>query len=327
MLLLQLPIVAFELGKIAVSSLTVAAIRYEGLQHHISYQLIHNSLAVNVVSGAAAVLLPALGLVLPPLAPLTVFAKWKSLLLFRLIVAILYHDIVWAFLAWIKYVKVVRQEVWAAADLDAWRRRAVAHSWSGMVVCALLLLVTRVSISLSYGTFDILTHPGVRHEALIFLTSVGASLLFTPWAFTLPPYLLMLCHARKKVSQVNVQQPQEEEEDDEIFGIYNPHAHPNPAGAWAVPVNGPAANYREEDDSARVLRMSVASLVLFAVSGVFKIVFPVFCAYGLLVDPDFPEERHVVASVVIKATEDVLDLIYVVHNCKKLLMKMVKSRL
>ena len=96
--------------------------------------------------------------------------------------------------------------------------------------------------------------------------------------------------------------------------------------AWVeAPPGGQAGNYREEDDSDRVLKTSLTSFTLFFILGAFKVASPVYHVSSLLRDPDFPGERHVTSAVTLRIMEDVWDVVYVTFTCWKLVKNLFRT--
>ena len=115
MLSLRVLAATCEVAKTGAASVVLASIRYEGLHHHISFHLLHDSLVVKIVFGGLWLGLQLVGLAVASFPPVSSFVVWRSVLIFRLTVGLLYGDIVWAFLAWIKYFKVNR-------TIDGWSK-------------------------------------------------------------------------------------------------------------------------------------------------------------------------------------------------------------
>ena len=322
---------ALETVKAAAMSLVPVSIHVNGLRAHIVYHLIHRSAQLKVVLSVLSVAGITTCLVLPGGEGTQLC---KSGLFLRLAVGAFHHDFTWAVLAWVRYVKVVRQDLWATADLALWRRRAEAAVWAAVTFVLVGVVPIRVGLAL-------IADPGVDVVGLRVMALVMVSVTLLAWVACLVPYLLLLKHVGMvRSADGGGSRDDVDSREETIYGIYNPsqlqnlqnqlhpqqynqHQHHIPT-AWAALPVGPV-NSNEQDDMQKVLSTSLTSLVVFFLLGIPKVSIHLYMMYGLSCEDKFPRLRHLDIFIAIKTVEGVLDCVFELYNCRNILTDMIKS--
>ena len=103
---------------------------HEGNTGHIYYSLMVNSLEVNMALGSLLLLFHVLTCTVAPLAALVTPSNMTNMVLLKVFSSVLFHDITWLLIAWIRFYKAARTSAWNSIDMDLWRVRGTLHNGS-----------------------------------------------------------------------------------------------------------------------------------------------------------------------------------------------------
>ena len=319
--MMLLIILVSEAFKIACSPVLIMAIRTEGVQQHIVYKLIHDSLVFTLALSLCWFLVFVSALAAHGFDSEASLFIWKTVLGQRLFYGTLHHNISWAIVAWARYTKVMRHDLWMGADLVVWRKRLVALAWTSLVLAIFLPVTFLLIVSVTYGSYDPNSSSTDEVRTYTIVPIIFPLVSSSPWIITLIPYILMVRHVLKRQNSVGQEERSTSSREETVFGIYNPHALPVPQQAWAEPVNIPVPQ-SEEQDHGKILSTSITSLLVFFILGLPKILMPAYFVYGGLTLENFPQYWHFDVTFYIKISEDVLNTLFVVFNCRNLVHKL-----
>ena len=241
---------------------------------------------------------------------------WKTLFGQRLFLGTLFHNITWALVAWARYVKVVKNGVWANLNLDLWCKRLVVTAWALLGLSIVLPSIYLVVLSHKYGSYNPNSTSKSEIRDYTLIPVIFPLISSSPWLLTLIPYVLMLYHVlKKKQSSVNPQEPESREET--IFGIYDPNVLPIPQ-AWIEQANNSTLQ-SEEQDHGKILSTSATSFIVFFLLGLPKVFMPAYFAYGGMMIENFPQLWHFDITFYIKIAEDELNMLFTLYNCRNLI--------
>ena len=312
-------VLAGEILKLVLSPIILLSIRSEGVKGHVSFNIIYSSIAFNIVLSSLWALAQFVAYFTPKLSS-HYEDLWKGTTLINLMLNVYYHDIVWVLVAWIRYTKVVRRDVWETIDMDLWRRRMFLLSW-GVLAFILGSLSALKSIELSLNGTGEMTSEEIK-EPVSFALLLMAFMFYgvAPWVLTLVPYMLILRFIREQ-SQNNASSNSEQSAGEEIFGIDNPQLQ-NVPHAWEgnhVPINS------EESEKDRVFSTSLISIVVFFLIGLSKVCVPGLWIYGFFFTEHYSNHEDITVSIIVSTVGDLLNLIFVFYNCRNLVANMVSE--
>ena len=209
--------------KVTASPIILYSIRSEGVRNHVSFSLIYQSLMFNLVLSGLWTLAQLVAFFMPSVY-IHYEEFWTGSTLIIIMLSVYYHDIVWAIVAWIRYVKVVRKDIWETVDMDLWRRRTTVSSWATLAFITLSLTVLSVVQTIFNGPGEVSNDDIKEPISMALLPMLFVFYGVLPWVITLVPYLLILRHLQR-LPRIEIESAQSVDSDGPNFVIFNPQLH------------------------------------------------------------------------------------------------------
>ena len=230
-------------------------------------------------------------------------------------------------------MKVALPATWQKVNVARWR------FWSSAVFLASLSVATLASISVGDKVLPL-------HNSLLNASQGNATGLekIVPgpaeangvfvWVIILLPYVIMMVRSKKEMAAEAEAVAEATAEavphsaaavEEPVYRIYNPSV-PGAVEAWLPEPVGSAVNISEEEDNEKVFRSSAISFTVLFGLGFLKwgsVAFA-FIVISLEVFADFILLMNIV--LVIQGLEALLNALFAMSSCKKLVRVTVKER-
>ena len=236
------------------------------------------------------------------------------------LVLILYNDVVWAIIAWIRYTKVVRQDLWHSMDMAVWRRKSVTFIYIVFAFLAFVSITIRISYILMAGSLDIAEIYKSNTSLFLVIPFFFVGIFLVPWVLTLVPYILMVWHVRNNVVSTANSHAHAQHPPPSVFVINEHGQQMDIREAWVEGTGANQGHTGEEVDKVKVMSVSLTSMAALGTLGVSKIVFPcLFIGRVLISDDQTTKLPSLELGLSIKVGEDLFGVLFSLFNCRNLI--------